>query len=103
MTDEIDRWAAYQGMNVPIEVVRRWTPEQRAVWERAWPMGGIVISDIPGRKGSQGPFPARYGDLHVYARDVYSGAGNCVCGRSLGDRVHTEAAPGIPIPERMRP
>jgi len=41
-------------------------------------------------------------DPHVYARDIHSGAGNCVCGRALGDTKHVQAAPGIPVPDRMR-
>lgn len=36
---------------------------------------------IPGYEGTVGPFPSQYGQRHVYARDVQSGAGNCVCGR----------------------
>ncbi|RCV53489.1 hypothetical protein [Marinitenerispora sediminis] len=31
-----------------------------------------------------------------------AGDWNCVCGRPLGDRLHTEAAPGVPVPESMR-
>lgn len=57
---------------------------------------------IPGWEGAQGPFPSEYADPHVYARDIHSGAGNCVCGSALEDRVHIQAAPGVPIPERMR-
>jgi hypothetical protein len=57
---------------------------------------------VPGREGTVGPFPMAYDRPHVYARDVHSGAGNCVCGRNLGSRMHTEAAPGVPVPERMR-
>ena len=58
---------------------------------------------IPGWEGSIGPSPAQYGKPHVYARDITSGAGNCVCGRALGDSRHVQAAPGVPIPDRMRP
>lgn len=57
---------------------------------------------IPGWEGSTGPFPAQYRQAHVYARDVHSGAGNCVCGNDLGNVLHTQAAPGIPIPLSMR-
>lgn len=57
---------------------------------------------IPGQHGSVGPFPAEYRGPHAYARDVHSGAGNCVCGRHLSHYRHTEAAPGIPIPDGMR-
>lgn len=57
---------------------------------------------IPGWEGSIGPSPAQYGRPHVYARDIQSGAGNCVCGRHLGYRLHVQAAPGIEIPEFMR-
>jgi hypothetical protein len=59
--------------------------------------------NVPGYEGSIGPGPGSYGKPHVYARDVQSGSGNCVCGRDLGYRLHTEAAPGIPIPDRFRP
>jgi hypothetical protein len=55
-------------------------------------------NNTPGWEGSVGPFPAQYRQPHVYARDVQSGAGNCVCGRDLGDRVHVQAAPGVPVP-----
>lgn len=57
---------------------------------------------IPGWEGSVGPFPGQYGKPHVYARDVHSGAGNCVCGAALGDRRHVQAAPGVPVPDEMR-
>ncbi len=58
---------------------------------------------IPGWEGSIGPSPAQYGQPHVYARDVTSGAGNCVCGAALGDSRHVQAAPGVPVPDWMRP
>lgn len=58
---------------------------------------------IPGWEGSQGPVPEQYGDPHVYARDIQSGAGNCVCGTDLGGWVHVQAAPGVEIPDRLRP
>jgi hypothetical protein len=58
---------------------------------------------IPGWEGSVGPFKSEYGMPHVYARDIYSGAGNCVCGRHLGHSKHVQAAPGVPIPDRLRP
>lgn len=57
---------------------------------------------IPGWEGSIGPFPAQYGEPHVYARDVHSGAGNCVCGHALGVARHVQAAPGIPVSEVAR-
>lgn len=57
---------------------------------------------VPGWEGSTGPSPAQFNMPHVYARDVTSGAGNCVCGHSLGDSRHVQAAPGVDIPERMR-
>jgi hypothetical protein len=53
---------------------------------------------IPGWEGSVGPFPPQ----HVYARDVHSGAGNCVCGAALGDLRHVQAAPGCPVPGGAR-
>jgi hypothetical protein len=58
--------------------------------------------EIPGWEGSIGPGPGQYGRPHVYARDVGSGAGNCVCGRGLGDDLHVQAAPGVPVPGSMR-
>src|ERR1700761_9353536 len=61
-------------------------------------MGGV-----PGFEGSIGPFGAtEYCQPHVYARDITSGAGNCVCGSALGDDLHTEAAPGVPVPDSAR-
>jgi hypothetical protein len=58
--------------------------------------------DHPGSEGSIGPFPQDYSQPHVYARDITSGAGNCVCAKALGEGVHTEAAPGIPVPVGAR-
>lgn len=58
--------------------------------------------EIPGTEGSIGPFPNQYSRPHVYARDVHSGAGNCACGGGLGDPRHTEAAPGVPVPNWAR-
>ena len=58
--------------------------------------------EVPGWEGSIGPGPGQYGKPHVYARDTGSGAGNCVCGRDLGDRLHVQAAPGVPVPDHMR-
>lgn len=57
---------------------------------------------IPGWEGSIGPSPAQYDQPHVYARDIHSGAGNCVCGRALGEFRHVQAAPGVPVPDRLR-
>lgn len=57
---------------------------------------------VPGWEGSIGPFPTQYGQPHVYARDVSSGAGNCVCGHHLGHGLHVQAAPGVPIPAHLR-
>lgn len=59
-------------------------------------------SAMPGHEGAVGPGPGAYSDPHVYARDVQSGAGNCVCGSGLGDDIHPEAAPGVPVPDAMR-
>jgi hypothetical protein len=60
-------------------------------------------NSVPGWEGSVGPFPGRqYREPHVYARDVHSGAGNCVCGAALPDRLHVQAAPGLDVPEVMR-
>lgn len=59
--------------------------------------------DVPGTNGSLGPFgDVEYAQPHVYARSVNSGAGNCVCGAALGDGIHTEAAPGVPVPDAAR-
>lgn len=57
---------------------------------------------MPGWEGSVGPFPSQYLLPHVYARDIHSGAGNCVCGSGLTDWVHPYAAPGVEIPDEMR-
>lgn len=58
--------------------------------------------DIPGWEGSIGPGPGQLGKPHVYARDIQSGTGNCVCGRPLGASKHVQAAPGVPIPDHLR-
>jgi hypothetical protein len=52
----------------------------------------------PGYEGSIGPSESEYGDPHVYARDVMSDAGNCVCGAGPDDPVHPELVPGTPNP-----
>ena len=62
----------------------------------------MSLEAVPGWEGSIGPFPDAYRLPHVYARSVHSGAGNCVCGASLGDARHVQAAPGIPVPDRLR-
>lgn len=59
-------------------------------------------NDIPGWEGSIGPFPSEYHLPHVYARDIHSGAGNCVCGRDLGSGIHVQAAPGVGVPDQLR-
>jgi hypothetical protein len=79
------------------EYVRRLLREGRSVEEIR-----SRVRDVPGYEGSVGPFQRDYGRPHVYARDVHSGSGNCVCGHSLGEKRHTEAAPGVPVPERLR-
>jgi hypothetical protein len=54
----------------------------------------------PGYEGSVGPFRHEYSKPHVYARDIHSGTGNCVCGRDPRSSVlHPELAPGVPNPE----
>lgn len=58
------------------------------------------LPGVPGWEGSVGPFPGQYSLPHVYARDIGSGAGNCVCGSGLPDLLHVQAAPGIAIPGR---
>lgn len=60
-------------------------------------------NEIPGYEGSVGPGPKQYSQPHVYAQSIYSGSGNCVCGRGLGDWKHVQAAPGVDIPDGMRP
>ncbi len=55
--------------------------------------------NMPGWEGSVGPFPSQYGQPHVYARDVGSGAGNCVCGRDPRHQLHPQIAPGVPNPD----
>ena len=65
-------------------------------------MTGDPRDHIPGWEGTQGPFPSQYSQPHVYARDIHSGAGNCVCGAALRDERHVQAAPGVPIPRDMR-
>lgn len=49
-----------------------------------------------------GPLPHEYGAPHVYARDVHSEAGYCVCGGVPGDERHTQIAPGVDVPLWMR-
>lgn len=58
---------------------------------------------VPGWEGTVGPFKGQYGKPHIYARDVHSGAGNCVCGGAPGDRLHVQIAPGVDVPDWMRP
>ena len=56
------------------------------------------MSLIPGWERSIGPFPSQYGKPHVYARDIHSGAGNCVCGWNPEHRLHeaySRAAPEV--------
>lgn len=61
------------------------------------------MDGVPGFEGSLGPLTdAERCAPHVYARDINSGAGNCVCGGALGDELHTEAAPGVPVPDSAR-
>lgn len=57
---------------------------------------------VPGWEGTVGPFPGQYRQPHVYARDIHSGAGNCVCGLDLGAVHHVQAAPGVEVPVRLR-
>jgi hypothetical protein len=57
---------------------------------------------VPGWGGSVGPFPGQFDEPHVYARDVCSGAGNCVCGFDVGHDRHVAAAPGVPVPDWLR-
>lgn len=61
------------------------------------------MDGVPGFEGSLGPLTdAKRCAPHVYARDITSGAGNCVCKAALGEDVHTAAAPGVPVPESAR-
>lgn len=57
---------------------------------------------VPGM-GTLGPFLDEYDRPHVYARDVRFADGRCVCGAALGDPRHVQAAPGVDVPEQMRP
>ena len=59
-------------------------------------------STVPGWEGSVGPFKSQYGEPHVYARDIHSGAGNGVCGHHPGQRLHIQIAPGVPVLDWMR-
>lgn len=80
--------------------------DENEYWETLIARGAVSSRpdvDIPGWGGSVGPFPSDYGRPHVYARDVHSGGGNCVCGQALGHTIHVQAAPGVPIPPRLRP
>lgn len=56
----------------------------------------VQAADVPGWEGTVGPGPGQYGAPHVYARDVHSGAANCVCGRDPWSVMHvpTPFAPG---------
>jgi hypothetical protein len=58
--------------------------------------------EVPGHGGTSGPLYGEYSKPHAYARDVFASSGGCVCGRPLGAELHTEAAPGVPIPEELR-
>lgn len=52
-------------------------------------------TDYPGYEGSIGPFRNQYADPHRYARDVHSGAGNCVCGAAEDDKLHMKQEPKV--------
>lgn len=56
-----------------------------------------------GAASSLGPLTiAERNAPHVYARDITSAAGDCVCKAALGDDVHPFAAPGVEVPESAR-
>jgi hypothetical protein len=55
----------------------------------------LLRNEIPGWEGSIGPFPHQYGSSHVYARDIHSGAGNCVCGRHPESSIHVIASKDV--------
>lgn len=55
----------------------------------------------PGWEGSQGPFPSQYNEPHSYARDVHSGAGNCVCGRDEMNDMHVKDIYGSASPHAV--
>jgi hypothetical protein len=62
---------------------------------------------MPDREGASmdtlGPFTQdERSTPHIYARDITSAAGDCVCKAALGDDLHTEAAPGVPVPDMAR-
>lgn len=67
--------------------------------DRILALAGDLRSEIPGWEGSIGPSPAQYRIPHVYARSVYSGAGNCVCGRDPRHPIHVQIAPGVTLAE----
>jgi hypothetical protein len=106
----VKRWAAGGGKVGPevraasAKAVAQWTALKAAagggsshavVRTRA-----VELAGEPGWEGSQGPFRGDYGKPHAYARDIHSGAGNCVCGSGPTDKVHTQLAPGVPNPGR---
>lgn len=62
----------------------------------------MTSEQVPGWEGTVGPFPSQYAKPHVYARDVHSGSGNCVCGAQPGHRRHVQIAPGVGVPDWMR-
>lgn len=90
-------WISFLGAGMP-PVFLQVLPDPGA----ADPMQGLDPSAVPGWEGTRGPHRFQRDLPHVYARDIDSGAGNCVCGRGLGARLHVQAAPGVPIPPRMR-
>ena len=59
------------------------------------------MAQIPGADGTTGPFPAQYYQPHVYARDIHSGAGNCVCGAVVGSRRHVQVSVSGSGPVRL--
>lgn len=67
--------------------------------EYAYRANQALAAAYPGHEGSVGPFSEDYGNPHVYARDVTSGAGNCMCGSGPDDPIHPELAPGVPNPK----
>lgn len=57
---------------------------------------------IPGWEGTTGPTPSQYHQDHVYARDVYSTTGACLCGRPLSSVLHPAVTPAWPSEARVK-
>jgi hypothetical protein len=87
----------------PVDVGVQWDDGERGV-AHVNDLKAIkwTANDCPGFEGSVGPFGNQKSEPHVYARDVHSGAGNCVCGVDPGHWLHVQIAPGVDVPDRLR-